>query len=157
MFLVQRAARRFAFALALAALAGAPGSAEDAADAPAGASAERPSCLGKARLRGELFEKGSRTVEPDALPMLDLVAAAMKERCAGKAILVEGHTEASGDPAAEQAISEARAVEVKRLLVERGVPESQLRTQGFGSSRPLSLDPAHQGINRRVTFVVEGE
>ena len=55
------------------------------------------------------------------------------------------------------ALAAAPAVEVKRLLVERGVPESQLRTQGFGSSRPMSRDPALQGIDRRVTFVVEGE
>jgi outer membrane protein OmpA-like peptidoglycan-associated protein len=58
---------------------------------------------------------------------------------------------------APAALAAARAAEVKRLLVERGVPESQLRTQGFGSSRPLSREPALQGIHRRVTFVVEGE
>ena len=55
------------------------------------------------------------------------------------------------------ALAAARAVGVERLLVERGARESQLRTQGFGSSRPMRRDPALQGIHRRVTFVVEGE
>jgi outer membrane protein OmpA-like peptidoglycan-associated protein len=141
----------------LAALAGATASGEGPqAPQAAEAAAERPSCLGKARLRGELFEEDSAVPKPAVLPMLDVVASAVTERCAGKPILIEGHTEASGDAAADQRISEARAAEVKRLLVERGVPEP-LRTEGFGSSRPLTTDRALAGINRRVTFVVEGE
>jgi outer membrane protein OmpA-like peptidoglycan-associated protein len=145
---------------ALAVLSARPASCEGPTGAeapPEAGSAERPSCLGKARLRGELFEEGSAAVKPDVLPMLDVVAGAMKGPCAGKTILIEGHTEASGDPQADQRISEARAVEVKRLLVERGVPEAQLRTQGFGSSRPLSSEPALEELDRRVTFVVQGE
>jgi outer membrane protein OmpA-like peptidoglycan-associated protein len=86
-----------------------------------------------------------------------VVADAMKTRCAGKRILIEGHTEASGDAAADQAIAEKRAVGVKAALVERGVPAALLDTRGFGSSRPLTTDPALEELNRRVTFVVEGE
>lgn len=146
------------------ALGAAPPLAEGDAAAPAAgvpaaaaAPAEPPSCLGKARLRGELFEEDSAAVKPDVLPMLDVVADAMKGPCAGKRILIEGHTEASGDPAADQSISETRAAEVKAALVARGVPAAQLDTKGFGASRPLATDPALEELNRRVTFVVEGE
>lgn len=145
-------------AVSLAWLAAGPASAADPGAPPAGTTAaERPSCLGKARLRGELFTEGSASPIPEALPMVDLVADAMKRACAGKAILIEGHTEASGDPEGDLRISEARAAEVRRLLIERGVPEGQLQTKGFGSSRPLVTEPEREGMNRRVTFVVEGE
>lgn len=128
-----------------------------AAPAPSAAPAEAPSCLGKARLRGELFEEDESALKPEVLPMLDLVAEAMKGRCAGKRILIEGHTEASGDAAADHAIAEQRASEVKDALVARGVPAAQLDTKGFGASRPLTTDPALEELNRRVTFLVEGE
>ena len=124
---------------------------------PNGAPGEAPSCLGKARLRGELFEDDESALKPDVLPLLDLVAEAMKGRCAGKRILIEGHTEASGDAAADDAIAEKRASEVKAALVARGVPAAQLDTKGFGASRPLTTDPALEELNRRVTFLVEGE
>lgn len=145
--------------LAVCALAGLAGSslAEDAPVVASPPAAAAPSCLGKARLRGELFEEDSAALKPDVLPTLDLVADAMKGRCAGKRILIEGHTEASGDAAADEAIAEKRAVEVKAALVERGVPATQLDTRGFGSSRPLTTDPTLEELNRRVTFVVEGE
>ncbi|HEX2485443.1 MAG TPA: OmpA family protein, partial [Myxococcota bacterium] len=81
----------------------------------------------------------------------------MKGACAGKRILIEGHTESSGDAAADQAISERRAAEVKAQLVKRGVPANALDTKGLGSSRPFTKDPAQEKLNRRVTFLVEGE
>ena len=89
--------------------------------------------------------------------MLDVVADAMKGPCAGKRILIAGHTEASGDAAVDQSISEKRAAEVKAALVARGVPATRLDTKGFGASHPLTTDPALEELNRRVTFVVEGE
>jgi outer membrane protein OmpA-like peptidoglycan-associated protein len=146
----------------LVALAAPPARAEQhetlpAADSGAESGAEAPSCLGKARLRGELFEEDSAKLRPEVLPTLDLVAQVMKEACAGKRILIEGHTESSGDAAADQAISERRAAEVKAQLVARGVPANALDTKGFGSSRPFTKDPAQEKLNRRVTFVVEGE
>jgi outer membrane protein OmpA-like peptidoglycan-associated protein len=127
-----------------------------AAGVPA-APAAPPSCLGKARLRGELFEEDDAALKPEVLPLLDVVADALKGPCAGKRILIEGHTEDSGDVAADQSISEKRAEEVKGALVARGVPAARLDTKGFGSSRPLTTDPALEELNRRVTFVVEGE
>jgi OOP family OmpA-OmpF porin len=127
-----------------------------AAGAPA-SPAEPPSCLGKARLRGELFEEDDAALKPEVLPLLDAVADALKGPCAGKRILIEGHTEALGDVAADQSISEKRAEAVKAALVARGVLAARLDTKGVGSSRPLTTDAALEELNRRVTFVVEGE
>jgi OOP family OmpA-OmpF porin len=138
-----RAFRRLATAIVLLAAA-----------APAGA-AEDP-CLGKARLRGSAFEEGSARLRPEELPVLDLVAEAMNGACAGKSITIEAHVQASGEPGRDQQLSEARADEVKRRLVERGVAAERLRAVGFGSTRPQSSDPALRDLNTRITFVVEG-
>jgi OOP family OmpA-OmpF porin len=127
------------------------------AAAPAAAAPEADSCLGKARLRGAAFEEGSARLGPDELPVLDLIAQALNGACAGKAITIEGHVRASGEPGRDQQLSVARAEEVKRRLVERGVAAERLRTVGFGSTRPQTSDPALGELNQRITFVVEGE
>lgn len=135
------------------ALAAAPASAQDAAS---GSPTEQVrSCLGKARLRGQTFETESATIVPEAEPVLDLIAKAILDNCAGKKITIEGHCDVRGDDAYNQELSERRAAAVKTYLVSKGVPADQLATIGYGESRPLSQ--TDHALNRRVTFVVEGE
>lgn len=121
------------------------------------AESERPSCLGKAALRGDVFEEGSARVRDLELPVLELVARAMNDACAGKAIEIQGHVDASGEPGRDQQISQARADEVKRLLVERKVSAERLRAVGYGSTRPLADAPDLRALNARITFVVAGD
>ncbi len=130
------------------------------AQEPADAPAEEPEadanvCIGRARLRGS-FARKTAEIEPGARAVLDLVARAIERDCGGKPILIEGHTDLAGDPGYNQQLSEERALAVKRYLVERGIPAEQLRTQGYGETRPLSTDPSPeaQALNRRVSFVV---
>jgi OOP family OmpA-OmpF porin len=87
--------------------------------------------------------------------MLDLVADAIKTRCAGKTITIEGHTSVSGPSESNQQLSEQRAQAVERYLIEKGVPASQLRAVGFGETRPITTDASAeaQKVNRRVTLV----
>jgi outer membrane protein OmpA-like peptidoglycan-associated protein len=130
-----------------------------AQDAPAAdeSQEDREPCDGKARLRGPVFARGSGNIEPATLPALDFVAEQIKARCAGKVIMIEGYTDTGGDPAYNKRLSEVRAREIKRLLVERGVPDSQLETVGYGESRPLSTGntPEDHALNRRITFVAK--
>jgi OOP family OmpA-OmpF porin len=113
-------------------------------------------CLGKARLRGGFAYK-AEDIEPGAAVVLDLIAQTIERECGGKTILIEGHTDLVGGPEFNQRLSERRAENVKRYLVGRGVPAAQLRTIGYGETRPLSTDPSPeaQALNRRVTFVVQ--
>ena len=146
-------ARRAAFAALLAiSLAPAPAPA-----APANAEPAEGSCLGKARLRGDVFEEGSARVKPAELPVLEVVARAMNEACAGKRIEIQGHVDATGEPGRDQQLSQARADDVKRLLEQRGVAAERLRAVGYGSSRPESAAPELRALNDRISFVVEGE
>jgi len=114
-------------------------------------------CHGKARLHGPVFATNGVHVEPGALAVLDLVAEKIKRDCASKTIVIEAHTDTSGDAAYNKRLSEVRAREIKRLLVERGVDASQLETVGYGAERPLARgsSAAEQALNRRVSFVAK--
>jgi outer membrane protein OmpA-like peptidoglycan-associated protein len=150
--------RRIAIiALLLAASTPVAAWAESAQENAAPAAEEPQDCVGKARLRGLVFGNDGSEIEAPDQVMLDLVAEAIKTRCAGKTITIEGHTSVSGSPEHNQKLSERRAEAVERYLVAHGVPEDQLRTVGYGESRPLSTDPSPeaQRMNRRVTLVAQ--
>src|SRR4029453_4267914 len=115
--------------------------------APVGAAPESDSCPGKARRRGSALEPGSAKLKPEELAVLDLVAQAMNGACAGKAITIESHVDASGEPGRDQQLTVARADEFKRRLVERGVAADRLHAVGLGSTRPQSTDPALRDLN----------
>ena len=130
---------------------------EAPAPAPAAATEEPEDCVGKARLRGLAFSDGGSEIDETDRAVLDVVADAIKTRCAGKTITIEGHTSTSGSPESNQKLSEQRAEAVEHYLIERGVPKDQLRVVGYGESRPITTDPSAeaQKVNRRVTLVAQ--
>ena len=74
----------------------------------------------------------------------------------GFKFIVEGHTDADGEEAYNQKLSERRAAAVVKLLTERhGVPPAMLTPQGKGKTEPVAdntSDPGKQK-NRRVVIV----
>ena len=105
------------------------------------------------RARTIRFEESSSAFDPASVELLDEVAAALRP-CLGSIIAVTGHTDASGPPAGNLALSQLRAFAVKQALVDRGIPNDGLRARGLGSTKPveglLPTDPA----NRRIEFSV---
>ena len=71
-------------------------------------------------------------------------------------IEVSGHTDASGSPRYNQALSERRAQAVAAELVRRGVAREAITIQGFGKSRLLvpTKDGVREPQNRRVEIVL---
>jgi len=70
---------------------------------------------------------------------------------------VSGHTDSSGDAAHNQALSEKRAAAIKRELVKKGVPESEVVAIGLGAGRMLVKPddtPAKKARNRRYEIQV---
>ena len=149
MHLTQRLVTRLALALALTAAAAPPSVAADAAP-------EADSCSGRVRIRGLEFGKNDAALDPSDTALLDVVLAAMKERCPTQTIVIEGHTDASGPPALNQQLSERRAQAVKAYFAAQGFPADRLKAVGYGATRPLSREatPEAQALNRRVTLVV---
>jgi OmpA-OmpF porin, OOP family len=108
--------------------------------------------LGKASIR---FEAGKADVDPDSAGLLDrLVETAL--RCPASNIEVAGHTDADGDDASNQALSEKRAQAVVDYLVKAGLPTTRFTATGFGATQPLVPNDNEDGKaqNRRIEFKV---
>jgi len=102
------------------------------------------------------FDTGSATIQARSLPLLDEVAAVLHDHPEIALLRVEGHTDASGDPAANLALSRARAAAVVDSLIERGVELERLDAAGYGATKPRMEGDSEEAraANRRVELVV---
>ena len=71
-------------------------------------------------------------------------------------VVVEGHTDSSGQASFNQALSEKRANSVMRYLIEKGMSPSRVSTKGYGETRPAVSNDTAEGRreNRRVVFEI---
>lgn len=131
--------------------ASAPGTVPQAPAGPASASAPaEPPSLSLAIP----FELSSARLRPESGPLLgDLVAAMISPELRAHRFLIEGHTDASGAPAANQRLSLQRAEEVRLYLVTLGVAPERLRAVGRGASAPANRSDPRAPENRRVRVV----
>lgn len=102
------------------------------------------------------FKLGSAEVAPASEPTLREIAKILSlnpERC----VLVEGHTDATGNAERNRELSHKRAGSVVKFIVEKsGIDRNRLVPLGKGSNDPLrNLDP-RDPKNRRVVFKVVG-
>ena len=102
------------------------------------------------------FETGSATITPGSVQTLDGMAAILKCYPAAR-IELDGYTDSTGNPEANQKLSMDRASAVKDLLVKNGVEESRISTKGFGETHPIASNATATGRaeNRRTEMVVE--
>lgn len=109
------------------------------------------------RLAGSiLFDFDRAEVRLDARKTLEEVAAVLKAY--GEApIRIEGHTDAIGNDAYNQKLSESRARSIVDWLVAEGIPVTRLKAFGHGETQPVGTNDTAAGrqLNRRVEIVVE--
>jgi hypothetical protein len=105
-------------------------------------------------LHGLRFDIDKSTLRAGSGPLLDDIAAALKN-FPEWGLRIVGHTDSSGTPEANQALSLARADAIKAALVERGVDSGRLYVAGAGQSKPIASDSTGRGrsLNRRVELV----
>ena len=67
-------------------------------------------------------------------------------------ISIEGHTDNVGSEQANMKLSKNRAKSVLIALVDEGVDESRLKSEGYGQSMPIGDNATEEGkaLNRRV-------
>ncbi len=98
-----------------------------------------------------LFNSGKSTFQQQTFPVLQSIAAILKEYPDSK-FSIEGHTDSDGKDAANQKLSEDRAKAVKDYLVTNGIVEGRLTSTGFGETKPIDSNKTKAGKanNRRV-------
>ncbi len=72
---------------------------------------------------------------------------------------IQGHTDAEGSENYNLELSDNRAAAVRAYLVNQGIDETRLQSQGFGLAKPKADNTTEEGRqeNRRVEFVVIGD
>ncbi|UCE50283.1 MAG: OmpA family protein [Phycisphaerales bacterium] len=110
-----------------------------------------------------LFDSGKATLKKATNASLDHVHSVLQQgRYAGKPIDVVGHTDS--DPILRTKnmwkdnleLSSERALSVARYLIQKGIPDEDIRAVGCGASRPVAsnANKAGKAKNRRVEIVV---
>ena len=101
------------------------------------------------------FPTGQATLPAGELASLDRIAALLKAHPELTA-RIEGHTDSLGSAALNQSLSLQRADAVRQALVERGVDEGRLSTEGLGPERPIADNATAEGRgkNRRVEVYI---
>ena len=108
-----------------------------------------------------LFDFDRATLLPKAEATLTKAADFIRERAAGT-VRIEGHTDAKGDDAYNQRLSERRADSVRQWLVRQRLGSLKFSSKGFGETQPVAAnakpdgadDPDGRQKNRRVEIVI---
>jgi OOP family OmpA-OmpF porin len=98
------------------------------------------------------YANGASEVPDSVKPILNQIAAILKSD--SNKISINGHTDNVGNPEENKVLSLARADKIKAYLMSQGIDESQLKTAGFGDSKPIAENGSDIGKakNRRIEF-----
>lgn len=104
---------------------------------------------------GLLFGFDSTTIRPEARTNLRTLADHL-DRHPDTDLLIVGHTDAVGDDAYNQTLSERRAAAASDYLAAQGVARSRLKASGRGEVEPIASndDEAGRQQNRRVEVAI---
>jgi OOP family OmpA-OmpF porin len=102
------------------------------------------------------FEADRSVIREDSFALLDEITLVINAHAELVKIRIEGHTDSTGDPKANLALSKHRAMVVRSYLIEHGVDAHRLIAEGFGAENPIASNDDEDGRaqNRRVVFTV---
>jgi outer membrane protein OmpA-like peptidoglycan-associated protein len=106
-------------------------------------------------LENVTFETNKSTIRPSSFLMLDRVAELLKNK-KNMVIEISGHTDDVGETAANQKLSEGRAMSVKKYLESKGARQDQITAVGYGKTKPIADNktPAGKAKNRRIEIKI---
>lgn len=103
-----------------------------------------------------LFDVGQSELKPDAKLVLQGVLTWVQAN-PNKRVLIDGHTDNTGNTASNKILSLNRAEAVRNWLVNASIfPEDHFTVQGYGDSKPIASNDDSQGRskNRRVEITL---
>ena len=97
------------------------------------------------------FATGSAKLLAKSYPSLNNVVTILTDNPTYK-VDIEGHTDTTGTQEKNHVLSHDRANSVKAYLISKGIDESRIKTEGYGSDRPIASNKTAAGKakNRRV-------
>jgi outer membrane protein OmpA-like peptidoglycan-associated protein/outer membrane protein assembly factor BamB len=97
------------------------------------------------------FDIDSAGLLPASLPILHSLARFLQTN-PGLRIRIEGHTDSSGEAAANMALSLKRSLVIREYLIRQGIGAWRMQTEGLGASRPIAPNSTEDGRskNRRT-------
>lgn len=110
---------------------------------------------GRVATQGIYFDTGSERIRPESAPTLEEIARMLRDHSELR-IVIEGHTDSTGDDAANLQLSERRAAAVKAQLErDHGISAERLQARGLGETQPAASNDTPEGRqqNRRVELV----
>ncbi len=101
------------------------------------------------------FDSATVNLTPESKATVDDLDVILKS-CPDAQVQLVGHTDSTGDSAANMTLSQNRANAVRDMLVAGGVAADRLSTAGFGQDKPVASNDTDEGRarNRRTELVV---
>lgn len=105
-------------------------------------------------LNNVYFEQGSFIMQKESYTELDKIVTILKANPQTK-IEIDGHTDNTGDPRLNLALSENRAKVILNYLVSKRIEEARLQFKGYGGTKPVAPNDSEENKkkNRRVEIV----
>lgn len=109
-------------------------------------------------LRDVVFETGRADLKPGSAERLRPLASYLQAN-PNVRVRIDGHTDAQGSDAYNQALSDRRAASVRAALGTMGVDGARIEAVGHGESQPVAENrtPAGRQQNRRVEVTLVGQ
>jgi OmpA-OmpF porin, OOP family len=101
------------------------------------------------------FKTASAELLPESDEALLIIKKYLEDKPYISLLRVESHSDNTGDAAANQLLTEKRALAVCKKLVMLGVDCKRLTPVGFGNTKPVADNSTDEGKNenRRISFI----
>ena len=106
-------------------------------------------------LRNVFFDTGSFDLLPESKVELQKLIEFLNLNKT-VSIEIEGHTDNVGNEELNQKLSESRAKEVYKYLINKGIDDTRMKYKGYGLTQPVSSNETPEGraLNRRTEFMI---
>jgi outer membrane protein OmpA-like peptidoglycan-associated protein len=112
----------------------------------------------KVILKNVFFDSGKSAIKKESLGELERIVALLSKNPSLR-LQVNGHTDSSGDSAANKTLSLKRAQAVMEFLIKNGIDKNRLKAVGYGEERPMVSNDdeiAGREFNRRTEVEIVG-